>query len=94
MNALVRAAAPLLTLALAGCVATSPNWESRFGEAARVTTAQQIISPEASQNSDPVAGVDGNSAEGAMRKYKEGLGLKEQGKSSPQVEINNFSATR
>lgn len=69
MNAFIRPAVPLLALALAGCVATSPNWEARFGEAARVTTAQQIISPEASQNSDPVAGVDGKAASEAMHGY-------------------------
>ena len=92
MNALARLAAPLAALALTGCVATSPNWDSRFGEAARVAAAQQIISPEASSNADPVAGIDGKAAQGAMAEYAKSVGIKDGGSSSPQVEINNFSA--
>lgn len=69
MNTFVRLAAPLAALAVTGCVATSPHWDSRFGEAARVVAAQQIISPEASKNGDPVAGIDGKAAQGAMGEY-------------------------
>lgn len=69
MNAFARLTVPLATLAVTGCVATSPNWESRFGEAARLAAAQQIISPEASRNRDPVAGIDGKAAQGAMGEY-------------------------
>jgi len=69
MNASVRLAVPLAALALTGCVATSPNWDSRFGEAARVTAAQQIVFPDASKNTDPVAGIDGKAAQGAMGEY-------------------------
>ncbi|MCK0510441.1 pilus assembly protein [Aromatoleum buckelii] len=69
MNAFARLTAALAALALTGCVATSPNWDSRFGEAARTTAAQQIIFPEASKNTDPVAGIDGKAAQGAMGEY-------------------------
>lgn len=69
MNALVKLAGPLAMLALTGCVATSPNWDARFGEAARVVTAQQVINPDASRNPDPVAGIDGKAAQGAMGEY-------------------------
>lgn len=58
----------LLTL-LTGCVATSPDWDARFGEAARTVAAQQTIAPEASRNADPVAGIDGKAAQGAMGEY-------------------------
>lgn len=59
----------LLIVGLTGCVATSPNWDARFGEAARTVAAQQVISPEASRNVDPVAGIDGKAAQGAMGEY-------------------------
>ncbi|AKU14002.1 pilus-associated lipoprotein [Azoarcus sp. CIB] len=56
-------------VALTGCAATSPNWDARFGEAARIVAAQQIIAPAASRNADPVAGIDGKAAQGAMGEY-------------------------
>lgn len=54
---------------LAGCASTTPYWDARFGEAVRSTTAQQIISPEASYSYDPVTGIDGKAAAGAMGEY-------------------------
>lgn len=54
---------------LVGCSSTTPYWDARFGEAVRTTTAQQIINPEASLNADPVTGVDGKAAAGAMGEY-------------------------
>lgn len=57
-------------ISLTGCVATSPNWDSRFGEAARISAAQQVIDPNASRNADPVKGIDGKAAQGAMGEYQ------------------------
>lgn len=62
-------ACALATLGLTGCVATSPEWDARFGEATRGLTAQQVISPEASLNTNPVNGIDGKAANGAMDQY-------------------------
>lgn len=58
-----------LLLGLSGCMSTSPNWDARFGEAVRSATAQQVIDPQASHNTDPVAGIDGKAAQGAMGEY-------------------------
>lgn len=54
--------------ALAGC-STTPMWDARFGEPVRVIAAQQTLDPDASRNADPVKGVDGKAAQGAMGDY-------------------------
>lgn len=69
MRHLANLTGAVVMIALTGCVATSPNWDSRFGEAARTVAAQQVIAPEASRNASPVAGVDGKAAQAAMGEY-------------------------
>jgi hypothetical protein len=69
MNRLAKLTIAMSFLGLTGCVATSPDWDARFGEAARTIAAQQVIDPDASRNADPVAGIDGKAAQGAMREY-------------------------
>lgn len=59
----------LAAIGLAGCASTSPVLDSHFGEAVNAAKAQQIINPDASQNTDPVAGVDGKAADAAMDRY-------------------------
>lgn len=59
----------LAALGQTGCVATSPQWDAQFGEAARTLAAQQVIAPEASLNPSPVSGIDGKAAQGAMGEY-------------------------
>ncbi len=58
-----------LLFGLSACMSTSPNWDARFGEAVRTAAAQQVIDPQASHNADPVAGIDGKAAQGAMGEY-------------------------
>ena len=62
------AVATLLAATLAGCSST-PRWDARFGEPVQVITAQQVINPDAALNPDPVAGVDGKAAQGAISQY-------------------------
>lgn len=69
MHKLMNLSGTLLIVGLAGCMSTSPAWDARFGEAARVVAAQQVINPDASRNADPVAGVDGKAAQAAMGEY-------------------------
>jgi len=69
MNKVAQLTGALVIVGLTGCVATSPNWDARFGEAARTVAAQQVIAPDASRNPDPVAGIDGKAAQGAMGEY-------------------------
>lgn len=62
--------APALILLMAGCASTTtPHYEQRYGEAVRTAVAQQTINPDASKNTDPVAGLDGKAAEQTMNNY-------------------------
>lgn len=59
-------------LALSGCAATTtPQTDARHGEAMTMLKAQQTINPEASRNTNPVAGVDGKAAKGALDNYRD-----------------------
>jgi hypothetical protein len=58
-------------IALAACASPTPNLDSRFGEAVNSAKADQIVNPDASQNTDPVAGVDGKAAKAAVDRYHE-----------------------
>jgi len=57
-------------LLLAGCAATSPNVDSRFGSAVTAARTAQMIDPGAGAKSATVAGVDGAAAAGAMERYR------------------------
>jgi PBP1b-binding outer membrane lipoprotein LpoB len=60
----------VVSIVLTGCASSSaPNLDAHFGEAVNAAKAQQIINPDASLNTDPVAGVDGKAADGAMNRY-------------------------
>ena len=54
---------------LTGCAQTTPNLDSKFGEATRETFKQQIANPNAGNNSDPVKGIDGRAAHDAVDNY-------------------------
>lgn len=54
---------------LAGCATNTPVLDEHFGEAVNAAKAQQTINPDASQNTDSVAGVDGQAADGAIDLY-------------------------
>lgn len=69
MHKLANLGGTLLIVGLAGCMSTSPAWDARFGEAARMAAAQQLINPDASRNADPVAGMDGKAAQAAIGEY-------------------------
>lgn len=54
---------------LVGCATNTPVLDEHFGEAVNAAKAQQIINPDASQNTDPVAGIDGQAANAAVDRY-------------------------
>lgn len=57
---------------VSGCVNTgTPRLDDHFGYAVNAAKAQQTINPDASLNTDPVAGLDGESANSAIDEYKE-----------------------
>lgn len=62
-----------LAAALSGCAHNSYRSDSGnglSGEAVRTTLAAQVISPAASLNPNPVAGVDGRNARDAIQRYE------------------------
>lgn len=60
-----------LIIGLGGCASHTPNLDSRFGDAVNTAKAEQTVNPDASQNTDPVAGVDGKAAKAAVDRYHE-----------------------
>lgn len=62
--------AAVMASLLTGCSST-PYLDSRFGEAVDMAMAQQTINLQASQNPDPVAGIDGKAAQEAIGRYHE-----------------------
>jgi hypothetical protein len=56
-------------LALGACAAPTPYLDEHFGAAVNTAKAQQTLNPDASRNTDPVAGIDGNAAEAAIDEY-------------------------
>jgi hypothetical protein len=57
-------------VAISGCVSETPLLNQHFGDAVNAAKAQQTIHPEASQNKNPVAGLDGQAAKGAVDLYQ------------------------
>ncbi|MDT3708250.1 MAG: hypothetical protein ROZ09_15635 [Thiobacillus sp.] len=66
-----------LAAGLAGCAGTvqttTPHLDQHFGEAVSQAKAQQTVNPDASRNTDPVAGMDGKAAQAVIDTYHEGL---------------------
>ncbi|OZA05024.1 MAG: hypothetical protein B7X95_08080 [Methylophilaceae bacterium 17-44-8] len=71
-------------LVLSACQATMPRYESEFGESVRNTLNAQVIDPEAANNTDPVAGLDGRAARDAIHNYQKSF-------SSPASETDTFN---
>lgn len=55
---------------ITACAETTPYYDSKFGETTRATFNQQIINPEASNNTDLVKGIDGRAAHDAVQNYQ------------------------
>lgn len=65
----------VLTLGLGGCAQTAPDWEARFGDAARQSRAAQVIDPSApTRNADRPAATDGKAVAGAQKAYADSFG--------------------
>ncbi|PXX33784.1 MULTISPECIES: hypothetical protein [Burkholderia] len=62
-------AAPL-AFALAGCMSSTPVWDSRFGDSVRTVMQAQIIDPHAAEHAASAAsGIDGAAAAAALDNY-------------------------
>ncbi|WGY72959.1 hypothetical protein KEC55_33400 [Burkholderia cepacia] len=58
-----------LAFALAGCMSSTPVWDTRFGESVRAVTQAQIIDPHAGEHPAVASGVDGAAATSALDNY-------------------------
>ena len=78
--------ATVLTLAsvLTACVEPAPRYEAEFGNATRATLNAQIINPNAGNNPDPVAGLDGRAARDAIDNYQKSF-------AAPKPSENGFN---
>lgn len=77
---LIRYAALLTVLVLTGCASsTTPQYDRHFGEAVRTAVAQQTVKPEAARNTDPVAGLDGPSADASIGNYEKSFAKPDTG---------------
>ncbi|WP_175969280.1 hypothetical protein [Burkholderia sp. BCC0322] len=61
-------AAPL-AFALAGCMSSTPVWDTRFGDSVRTVMKAQIIDPHAAEHAAATTLVDGNAAASALDNY-------------------------
>jgi hypothetical protein len=64
----------LVAAALCGCVATAPEWETRFGDAVRQSRAAQVIDPAAPSRNVTAPGADGKATAGALTGYATSYG--------------------
>jgi hypothetical protein len=64
------AAIVLLPLALAACMATTPNVDAHLGEAATDMRHAQVLNPAASGNRAVPSGMDGVAAKSAYEQYQ------------------------
>lgn len=55
----------------AGCVATTPDMDAKYGDAVRAARQMQTLNPAAPQGNDPVLGISGTAALGTQDKYQE-----------------------
>lgn len=57
--------------ALVGCATDTPYMDQRFGETVNSAKALQTLNPDASLNTDPVAGMGGPAADAVIDRYHE-----------------------
>lgn len=63
---------PILMLVLTACVTHPPKrMDTRFGNALGMAKAQQTVNPDASLNTAPVRGVDGQAGDAIYDNYRD-----------------------
>lgn len=63
------AVAVMSSAALSGCVQTTPEWDSHFGEAERMMMAKQVLNPDAGMASLPDS-MDGSASRESVVRYR------------------------
>lgn len=87
------ATAAVVLAALLGCAQTSPDWDQRFGDAARQARAAQTSDPNAPTRNTTITGVDGKAAAGAMKAYADSYGYAVK-ESRPPVQVLPTTGSR
>lgn len=63
---------PIMMLVLTACVTSPPKrMDARFGNALDMAKAQQTVNPDASLNTAPVRGIDGQAGDAIFDNYRE-----------------------
>lgn len=63
---------PIMLLTLTACVTHPPKrMDSRFGNAVGMAKAQQTVNPDASLDTTPVRGVDGQAGDAMIDNYRD-----------------------
>ncbi len=65
------AATALSLAALCGCSTATPYVDANLGLAVNTAKAQQTVNPDASRNTDPVAGIGGVPAQESLTRYND-----------------------
>lgn len=63
--------AVIVAAGLAGCAAPTPRLDANFGSAVEMAKAQQTLHPEASNNTEPLVGLDGVAVNGLVDRYNQ-----------------------
>lgn len=63
-------ASVLLLGLMAGCATVTPNYDAKFGDAVREAKLKMTINPNAGQNPDQVAGMDGKAGRDTIILYQ------------------------
>ena len=66
-----------ILISITGCASRTPYLDSHFGEAVNMIKAQQVLNPQASNNSDPVKGIDGRAGKSAYDAYQKSFSAPE-----------------
>ena len=84
----------VITLAgiLTACVEPAPRYEAEFGNATRATLKAQIINPDAGNNPDPVAGLDGRAARDAINNYQKSFAEPKPTENGFNIGVGNNSS--
>lgn len=56
---------------MAGCASVTPNYDAKFGATVREAKIKMTINPDAGQNPDQVAGMDGKAGRDTIILYQE-----------------------
>jgi hypothetical protein len=70
--------------ALGGCLSSTPHWDKTFGNSVTQIRDMQVLNPNAGDNTDPVAGIDGKAAVAAQTQYDKSF-------TAPPPSVNVFT---